>query len=95
MAKTVEEEAAFPVAEAHPREARRQAVTLEAFPEEVFPEEVHQEEEVHQAAAHQAAAHQAAHLEEDLPAHFREGEAHETIGQTSSYWRNPDRMAEA
>ena len=80
MAMTVEEEAASPVAEAHPQEARQEAITQEAFPEEAHQEEAHQE---------------AALPEEDIPAHFREGDAHKTIGQTSSYWRNLDRTAEA
>ena len=75
MAKTVEEEAASPVAVADPQEARQEAVTLEAFQEEA-----HQEVEVHPEAAHQAA-----HLEEDPQAHFREGDAHRMTDQTSSY----------
>ena len=64
------------MAVADPQEARQEAVSLEAFQEEA-----HQEVEVHPEAAHQAAAH----LEEDLQAHFREGDAHRMIDQTSSY----------
>ena len=84
----VKEEAASLTAEVHPQEARQEAVTLE---EEAFQEEAHHEEEAHRAAAHQ----EAVFLEEDPPAHFREGDAHKTIDRTSSCWRSLVRMAEA
>ena len=83
------------MAEAYPQEARQEAITQEAFPEEAHQEEAFQEE-AHQEEAHQAAAHQAAvQLEEDLPVHFREDDAHRMISRTLSCWRNLVRMAEA
>ena len=83
----VKEEAAS-TAEVYPQEARPEAATLE---EEAFQEEAHQEEEAHRAAAHQ----EAVFLEEDFPAHVREGDVHTTSDRTSSCWRSLVRMAEA
>ena len=92
---TVKEEAASLVAETHPQEARQEAITQEAHQEEAHQEEAFQEE-AHQEEAHQAAAHQeAVQLEEELPIHFREDDAHRMISRTSSCWRNLVRMAEA